>query len=66
MSETTRPSQEEQERLSDGQLHERACVVCGTEQGPFVPAGHRYTPTSGAALGWAVVACAAHAPEAGR
>ena len=64
MSETTRPPQEE--RLTDGQLHGKACVTCGAEQGPFVAAGHRYTPTSGAALGWAVVACATHAPEVAR
>jgi hypothetical protein len=49
--------------LTDAQLHGRACITCDTGQGPLVPAGHAHTPTSGAPLGWAVVACPAHAPE---
>jgi hypothetical protein len=45
------------------QLRGEACVCCGRKEGPLVPAGHAYTPTSGAPLGWPVVACPAHAPE---
>ncbi len=40
------------------QLHGRACVLGAHHTGPVVPAGHVYTPTSGAPLGWPVVACA--------
>lgn len=45
------------------QLRGEACICCGRKEGPLVPAGHAYTPTSGAPLGWPVVACPVHAPE---
>jgi hypothetical protein len=47
-------------RVTSEQLHARACVRCGREDGYLAPAGHVHTPTSPgqAPLGWAVVACA--------
>ncbi|MFF7631629.1 hypothetical protein ACFZB9_00555 [Kitasatospora sp. NPDC008050] len=41
------------------QLHERACITCGSAAPPLVPAGYR---TVGG-LTWAVVACADHGAE---
>ncbi|MCX4749805.1 hypothetical protein OG455_30550 [Kitasatospora sp. NBC_01287] len=46
--------------LSYAQLHERACVVCGSSVPPLVSVGHRTVD----GLTWAVAACAAHAGEA--
>jgi hypothetical protein len=37
-------------------------TACGGEYGPLRPAGYAYTLTSGAPLGWAVVACPDHVP----
>ena len=40
------------------QLHEKACIDCGSKKGPFVAAGHVYTRNCGGGrLSWAVVAC---------
>ncbi|MGV9271342.1 hypothetical protein ACWDRR_42645 [Kitasatospora sp. NPDC003701] len=33
-----------------------ACIVCGRGDGQLDPVGYAYTPTTGAPLGWAVVA----------
>ncbi len=52
--------------LTPAQKQRTACVECGTEDGPLLPAGHAYTKTSGAPLGWAVVACSDHVPEESR
>ncbi|MFE6050028.1 hypothetical protein ACFQ6N_04700 [Kitasatospora sp. NPDC056446] len=38
------------------QCRGEACIVCGASGAPLSPAGHAYTATSGAPLGWAVVA----------
>ncbi|MEV8324490.1 hypothetical protein [Kitasatospora sp. NPDC056731] len=38
------------------QCRGEACICCGRPEPPLGPAGHAYTPTSGAPLGWAVVA----------
>ncbi len=53
---------------TDEQLHGKACIVCGATTAPFVPAGHRHTPTGArtAPLGWAVVACSDHVPKESR
>jgi hypothetical protein len=50
---------------TDDQLHGKACIHCGDTVGPLAPAGHRHTVTQPgrAPLGWAVVACPAHAPK---
>ncbi|GAA2829839.1 hypothetical protein GCM10010505_62260 [Kitasatospora aburaviensis] len=49
------------ESISPARLQGKACIDCGTVESPLIPAGHRYTPTGSgqAALGWAVVVCAA-------
>ncbi|MFF1793330.1 hypothetical protein ACFVXQ_03655 [Kitasatospora sp. NPDC058263] len=44
--------------VTSEQLHGRACIVGADHPKPLVPAGHVYTGTAGAPLGWAVVACA--------
>ncbi|MBD0673156.1 hypothetical protein [Streptomyces sp. CBMA156] len=41
---------------TDQQRRAEACIVCGRHEPPLSPAGHAYTSTSGAPLGWAVVA----------
>ena len=41
----------------------QACVLCGKVTDQPTPAGHVYTPTGQAPLGWAVVACPDHASE---
>ncbi|MGW3072388.1 hypothetical protein [Kitasatospora sp. NPDC001132] len=41
---------------TDQQRRGEACVVCSRSEPPLAPAGHAYTATSGAPLGWAVVA----------
>jgi hypothetical protein len=45
------------------QLRGEACVCCHRADGKLVSVGHAYTSTTGAPLGWAVVACPDHAPE---
>jgi hypothetical protein len=45
-------------QVTSDQLHGRACVLDADHDGALSPAGHVYTQTSGAALGWPVVACA--------
>lgn len=45
------------------QLRGDACIYCGGQDDPLTPAGHAYTPTGQAPLGWPVVACPAHATE---
>ncbi|GHF86773.1 hypothetical protein GCM10018790_75320 [Kitasatospora xanthocidica] len=41
------------------QLHELACIRCGSEASELEPAGHHFTLTgeATASLGWPVVAC---------
>ncbi|MFJ6616695.1 hypothetical protein ACIQOW_03800 [Kitasatospora sp. NPDC091335] len=41
---------------TDQQRRAEACIVCGRHEAPLSPAGHAYTSTSGAPLGWPVVA----------
>lgn len=41
---------------TDQQRRGEACVVCSRIEPPLASAGHAYTATSGAPLGWAVVA----------
>ncbi|MFE6500794.1 hypothetical protein [Kitasatospora sp. NPDC057738] len=41
---------------TDQQRRGEACIVCTQPEPPLKPAGHAYTATSGAPLGWAVVA----------
>lgn len=51
----------EQRTPTYAQLHEQACIDCGSATGPFVAAGHVYTRDSeGGRQGWAVVACPEH------
>ncbi|MFE2407142.1 hypothetical protein ACFXDE_02225 [Kitasatospora sp. NPDC059408] len=38
------------------QCRGEACIVCGHSDPPLAPAGHAYTPTPGAPLGWAIAA----------
>ncbi|MEY9837112.1 hypothetical protein [Streptacidiphilus sp. EB103A] len=46
---------------TDAQLHARACVRCGTEDGPLERNGYVETETRpGVRLPWAVVACPDH------
>lgn len=49
--------------ISIARLHGEACIVCGTASTPLMSAGHVYTLSRGARLGWAVVACPDHAGE---
>ncbi len=52
---------QEQRTPTYAQLHEQACIDCGSTTGPFVAAGHVYTRNSeGGRLAWAVVACPEH------
>ena len=44
------------------QLRGEACICCHRADGVLAPAGHAYTSTTGAPLGWAVVACPDHVP----
>ncbi len=53
------PAQRERRAPTQDQLHEKACIDCGSSTGPFVRAGHIYL----LGLGWAVVSCVAHTPE---
>jgi hypothetical protein len=53
------------DHLTPAQKQHTACFECGAP-GPLVPAGYAYTKTSGAPLGWAVVACPNHAPQGNR
>ncbi|WP_199881592.1 hypothetical protein [Streptomyces sp. CB03911] len=49
---------------TDDQLHGKACIGADcTVTAGLTPAGHVYTKTSGAPLGWAVKACPTHAPK---
>lgn len=48
------------------QLRGDACIYCGEQGEPLAPAGHAYTSTGRAPLGWPVVACPAHASEVTR
>lgn len=41
---------------SDAEVRAEACVVCGRPGARLIPVGYAYTPTSGAPLGWSVVA----------
>nr|BFD90729.1 hypothetical protein KitaXyl93_20890 [Kitasatospora sp. Xyl93] len=41
---------------TDQQRRGEACIVCEHTEPPLQPAGHAYTATSGAPLGWPVVA----------
>ncbi|MGA5701648.1 hypothetical protein [Peterkaempfera bronchialis] len=41
-------------------LHGDACINCGTEDGPLLPAGHAYTADGEGQLGWPVAACPDH------
>ena len=51
----------EQRTPTYAQLHEKACIDCGTETGPFTSAGYVYTRSlGGGRLPWAVVACPEH------
>lgn len=47
--------------ISIARLHGEACIVCGTASPPLISAGHVYTRSCGARLGWTVVACPEHA-----
>jgi hypothetical protein len=43
---------------TDDQLHERACIVCGKDDGELLPAGHVQTEgVDGNILTWAAAAC---------
>jgi hypothetical protein len=46
--------------VTSEQLHGRHCIGCGTDR-DLVDAGHVFTETGEAPLGWAVRACAKHA-----
>jgi len=55
----------EQRTPAYAQLHEKACIDCGSTTGPFVAAGYVYTRSSdGGRLPWAVVACEEHGSAA--
>ncbi|GAA1192331.1 hypothetical protein F4556_006637 [Kitasatospora gansuensis] len=43
--------------VTSEQLHGRRCIGCGTDH-QLVDAGHVYTPTGEAPLGWPVRSCA--------
>ncbi|MBB4946805.1 hypothetical protein F4556_002340 [Kitasatospora gansuensis] len=43
--------------ITDEQLHGRRCIGCGTDH-HLVDAGHVFTPTGEAPLGWPVRSCA--------
>lgn len=52
----------EQRSPTYAQLHEKACIDCRSETGPFMAAGYVYTRCiGGGRLPWAVVACLEHA-----
>jgi hypothetical protein len=53
---TEDPQGAAEQRLTYGQLHELACVVCRRDDVELFPAGHRTQD----GLTWAVVACAEH------
>jgi hypothetical protein len=53
-----RDASAEQRTPTYEQLHEKACIDCGSATGPFTSAGYVYTRSSdGGRLPWAVVAC---------